>query len=246
MDKGTGDSTKLVIATVLIASIVVIVGLSLGKSLIRSDAAINVDPEPVESKSLLWSSGTQALINTFDTNRDDFYALRDMTIDTGYRGVARFGDKLEVMTSDRRRLSDDEIEQSDVWKTLLEKTNTFSIAYYYDIVGFFPTPPQTDRNRREIVNYFFEHPMPAKECSELYHDIPCGICDIDQADGWSIRFTWSTGEFEEERLKDLEKLYQEDDSGLTQEEIEAKYDDARDVCLQRGLREMGYENPEDY
>jgi hypothetical protein len=65
-------------------------------------------------------------------------------------------------------------------------------------------------------------------------------------DKWSIRHSWSSGEFEIEYSENFVKVYQDSESTLSIDEITAKRDDSRELCKQHGLEEMGYENPEDY
>ena len=93
---------------------------------------------------------------------------------------------------------------------------------------------------------FVDHAIPAKECSDQFRDIACGVCDVMMEDRWAIRYMWSSGEFEEEYAKNLIEVFQEQESNLSFDEIRANYDKSEKACMQRGLEDMGYEHPENY
>ena len=152
---------------------------------------------------------------------------------------------IHVVTGDGRRIDGQDVENALQWSTLMNRSNLTVVGRFEGIVTFMPRSPNTTPDRSEGVKYLFDYPISAKQCSDEFRDIACGVCDLLMDDKWSIRFKWSSGNFEEEYSEDFLKVYGKD-SNLSLDEVKSKYDESRNACMLRGLNEMGYENPEDY
>jgi hypothetical protein len=202
---------------------------------------------PLErSDDQLWSPQSAALIEAFSAQKNELEVLREMMVVRGIRAVTLLGDNLLVDTIDGRQLEDQEVNDREQWLAKMERSNItgIQIVERFDMTIVFPQSPRTTPDRYETVNYLLNHPMPERECSDDFRHIPCGVCDVSMEDNWSIRFGWSSGEFESEYSDNFSKVYGNETSDLTEEEISSKVTKAREECREIGLKEMGYENPE--
>lgn len=216
-------------------------GLGLIFASVLLPALAQDDPQQPE-----WPPQTDAWVEAWKEHQDDIMTLRDMVVEEKFVAVVLFGDILDVSAEDYTQVSIDDLENSDQWTKLMKRSNIFGVTYLYGIAGFVVRPPKTANDRTEAINYIYAHPLSAKQCAEQFRDISCGICDVFLDDEWSIRYTWSSGKFEEEKSENFIKVYQDKESDLSIDEVDSKYDESRRACMQSGLEEMGYENPEDF
>ena len=128
----------------------------------------------------------------------------------------------------------------------MKRSDLFGIAHVNGMFAFVVEPPKTADNRTEAINYIYGQPIQAKRCAEEYRDISCGICDVFRDGGWSIRYTWSSGEFEEQYARDSAEAFQEADWKSSVDRLRSKYEESKAACMVNGLKEMGYRNPKDF
>lgn len=193
-----------------------------------------------------WPPQTGALLEAWKAHQDDIKTLRDMAADKRFAAVALFGDNVHVTAEDYSQVANEDLENSDQWVNLMKRANIRGVAYVNGILGFVVKPPKTGNDRTEAINYVYRHPLRAKQCADEFRDISCGICDVYLDDEWSIRYTWSSGAFEEEYSENFAKVYQDKDSKLSIDEVRSKYGESKRACVQSGLVKMRYENPEDF
>lgn len=192
----------------------------------------------------IWPPGSDRLVEDWKTRRDDLEELRDIVAAGKFAAVVTLGDFLDVRASDYSQVAIENIADAELMTRLLKASNINGIAHVGGIFTFVVQPRESAGNLSEYVNYVYMHPIDAKQCKEEFRDIPCGICDVPLNEDWSIRYTWSSGRFEEEYLEGFARVYQNKDPSLSIEDVNAKREESRNVCMQSGLEEMGYDDPE--
>ena len=200
------------------------------------------------SEGKLWSPQSEALIHAFPSLKSDFIALLNMMETNQVFLAGLLGDQLHVSTKNGSEFYNEDVPDREVWLELMERASVISIYRdeRFDMTAIIPSAPRTTSDRNETINFFLNHPYPAKQCSDQYRDIPCGVCDVAMGDDWSVRFSWSSGAFESEYTENFARVYQDDDFVLSKDDIDKKLEKARNECKRHGLEEMGYENPELY
>ncbi len=161
--------------------------------------------------------------------------------------MSLFGDNLLVDTVDGRQLEDQEVDDRDQWLAKMARLNITGIRIdriegRFDTTAVFPQSPWTTPDRNETINYLLITLCQRKSAPHELRQIPCGVCDVSKEDNWSIRFEWTSGEFEREYSEKFSKLYGNQTSGLTADEIRSKVTKARKECKEKGLQEMGYDD----
>ena len=214
-------------------------GLAVASALVP--ALARGDSEPSE-----WPPQSAALVEAWEARKEDVLSLRDMVEKARYVAVISFGDDLDVTGEDLSPVSIETISNADEWIALMKRSDLFGIAHVNGMFAFVVEPPKTADNRTEAINYIYGQPIQAKRCAEEYRDISCGICDVFRDGGWSIRYTWSSGEFEEQYARDSAKAFQEADWKSSVDRLRSKYEESKAACMVNGLKEMGYRNPKDF
>jgi len=214
-----------------------------------ASTACSPNESPVKAKigeleQLVWPVDEGAVAKAWEAEQSDIRALRNMVDDADFSSVALFGNILNIRTSDNKIVAVEDLTNSDEWIALMDGASVSIISRAIGITTLIVTPPRTADDTTVFANYVYHHPIPAMQCKEQYQDVSCGICDIALDDDWSLRLTWSSGDFEVERSESRLKSKQDKDSSLSIEEIESRYKESKRTCMKSGLAEMGYENPE--
>ena len=204
---------------------------------------------PIERmEARLWSPQSEALIQAFSAHQENLESLRTLMHDQRLISVWLLDDIFLATSIDGTRVAKEDIENLDQWADLMARTNVVSILRESElgIVSFALLPPHTTPGRNETVDYHFNHPIPAKPCSDSFSEIACGVCDVPMEGNWFVRFSWTTGEFETEYQENFTKVFQDENSGLTHEETVQDLSSSRKECKLSGLRKMGYKHPDLY
>ncbi len=216
-----------------------------------ASTACSPDEPPVKVKTgeleqLVWPLDEGAVARAWRAEQGDIRALRSMVDDADFSSVALHGDILNIRARDNEIVAVEDLTNSDEWIALMDGASVSTILREtrYGITTLIVTPPRTANDTTVYANYIYHHPIPAMPCKAQYQSVSCGICDMALDDDWSLRLTWSSGEFEVKRSESRSKLYQDKDSSLSIEKIESTYEESKGKCMKSGLVEMGYENPE--
>ena len=184
----------------------------------------------------------------FVENRDELRRLHSLIEQSGYWSVGRLGDD-EI----RAFLSIDDPTQYEVpsdseqWLSLMSVTNVNVVNHSDDMYTFVTETQLFDGDSFQGIVYVYTDYLPAKACAERFRRVACGICDVYRANGWTVRYTWSSGEFVEDYFRSAKGDILSD-SYTTEGQVESfrQFNATNLACLRDGLEEMGYENASDY
>lgn len=199
-----------------------------------------------ELEQLVWPVDEGAVTKAWQAEQSGIRALRGMVDDADFSSVALFGDILNIRTSDNEIVAVEDLTNADEWIALMDGASVSIISreVQYGITTLIVTPPRTADDTTLYANYIYRHPIPAMQCKAQYQTVSCGICDMTLDYDWSLRLTWSSGEFEVERSLSRSKFYRDKDSSLSLEQIESTYEESKRNCMESGLAEMRNEDPE--
>jgi len=194
-----------------------------------------------------WPPYEEELVEKFDSSRESFWALESKlkaskyfrVSQTGIWGIPRFKDSYEVVAEIHgdEFVESETIEDDREWEEHFRKAGLFSVEYYEDIVilGFVGQLPV--KNRWVWADYVHsaEHRTELRPCLDEHKKLACGICVVDLAEEWFIRYRWTP---EEQVPGGFDRVLEGE---ITEEEYDELFDKNLRQCRKDGYSAIGYD-----
>jgi len=205
-----------------------------------------------------WPTHANSVVQEFVDHREDLNAISDLMEKMRYSGVTRIGgDRVYGIRTLNGETASEVPANEDLWVWLMEGAKIDSVHRVNGTLIINKTDLESSDDRIVQIQYFYSDGYPAKMCEREHGNVACGTCDVSRQDKWAIRYTWVSGQHIEDHLKAradrseewlklaLEEQHAQADVSVGDfDQSFEKLDELNQACIEKGLEEMGYDNPE--